>query len=94
MFDKLSDNMCNLKQVVEHLAGGCIASVSVFQSVSPVFLYIETFIFDFSGDLYDATLSVGLVDYLRPEEKFDNLEALVAQMNDDCARAGAILNRL
>lgn len=47
----------------------------------------ETYIFDFAGDLYGAHLSVALVDYLRPEEKFDSLEALIEQMNDDCARA-------
>ena len=52
---------------------------------------LETFIFDFSGDLYDATLSVGLVDFLRPEAKFDSLEALIAQMDDDCADARRIL---
>ena len=52
---------------------------------------IETFLFDFSGDLYGTTLSVGLVDYLRPEMTFDNLDDLIAQMNADCARAGEIL---
>lgn len=52
---------------------------------------LETFIFDFSGDLYDATLSVGLVDYLRPEKKFDSLDALITQMGADCARARTIL---
>ena len=52
---------------------------------------LETFIFGFSGDLYDATLSVGLVEYLRPEEKFDSLDALIAQMNDDCDQSRAIL---
>ena len=55
---------------------------------------IETFLFDFSGDLYGATLSVGLVDYLRPEMKFDGLEALIAQMDADCARARTILESL
>jgi riboflavin kinase/FMN adenylyltransferase len=55
---------------------------------------IETFLFDFTGDLYGATLSVGLVDYLRPEEKFDSLEALVTQMDADCARAREILAAL
>lgn len=55
---------------------------------------LETFIFDFSGDLYGATLSVGLVDYLRPEEKFDGLGALITQMNADCARARSILSAL
>ncbi|MBI6630211.1 bifunctional riboflavin kinase/FAD synthetase [Pontibaca salina] len=52
---------------------------------------LETFLLDFSGDLYGATLSVALVDYLRPELKFDNIEALIAQMDDDCAQARAIL---
>lgn len=52
---------------------------------------LETFIFDFSGDLYGATLSVGLVEFLRPELKFDGLDALIQQMNADCARAREIL---
>ncbi|MCV2888688.1 bifunctional riboflavin kinase/FAD synthetase [Ruegeria aquimaris] len=52
---------------------------------------IETFLFDFSGDLYGATLSVGLVEYLRPEMTFDGLDALIAQMDADCARAREIL---
>ena len=55
---------------------------------------LETYLFDFSGDLYGATLSVGLVDSLRGEEKFDSLEALIDQMNADCARARAILEAL
>ncbi|UZD89854.1 bifunctional riboflavin kinase/FAD synthetase [Cognatishimia activa] len=55
---------------------------------------IETYLFDFSGDLYGTPLSVGLVEYLRPEEKFDSLEALVAQMDADCAKARDILAAL
>jgi len=53
---------------------------------------LETFLFDFSGDIYAAELSVALVDYLRPEATFDSLEAFVAQMDDDCARAREILS--
>jgi riboflavin kinase/FMN adenylyltransferase len=52
---------------------------------------LETFLFDFSGDLYGRTLSVALVEFLRPELRFDGLPALIAQMEDDCARARAIL---
>ncbi|WP_170524979.1 bifunctional riboflavin kinase/FAD synthetase [Ruegeria arenilitoris] len=52
---------------------------------------IETFLFDFSGDLYGATLSVGLVDFLRPEMTFGGLDALIAQMTEDCDRARKIL---
>ncbi|MDX1781492.1 MAG: bifunctional riboflavin kinase/FAD synthetase [Thalassovita sp.] len=55
---------------------------------------LETYIFDFKGDLYGAELSIGLVDYLRPEEKFDSLGALIDQMNADCAQAREILAAL
>lgn len=55
---------------------------------------IETFIFDFSGDLYGAHLSVGLVDFLRGEAKFDSLDALIAQMDGDSAQSRAILAAL
>ena len=52
---------------------------------------IETFLFDFKGDLYGATLSVALVEYLRGEEKFNSLDALIDQMNADCDQARTIL---
>lgn len=55
---------------------------------------LETYLFDFSGDLYGADLSVALVEYLRPEQDFDGIDALVAQMNADCARAKAVLSAL
>ncbi|PZO63781.1 MAG: bifunctional riboflavin kinase/FMN adenylyltransferase [Paracoccus denitrificans] len=52
---------------------------------------LETYIFDFSGDLYGAELSVALIEYLRPEAKFDSLDALILQMQADEAQARAIL---
>jgi riboflavin kinase / FMN adenylyltransferase len=55
---------------------------------------LETFLFDFSGDLYGVPLSVGLVEYLRGEQKFDGVEALIAQMDADSARARDILAAL
>ncbi|MEP0960575.1 MAG: bifunctional riboflavin kinase/FAD synthetase [Roseobacter sp.] len=55
---------------------------------------LETFIFDFSGDIYDTPLSVALVEYLRPEEKFDGLPALISQMDADSLRARDILAAL
>ncbi len=54
---------------------------------------LETFLFDFSGDLYGTELSVALVDYLRPEETFDSLDAFIAQMDADCAKARSILTQ-
>jgi riboflavin kinase/FMN adenylyltransferase len=55
---------------------------------------LETFLLDFHGDLYGEHLSIGFVDYLRPEAKFDSLEALIAQMDADTARARAVLAAL
>lgn len=55
---------------------------------------LEVFIFDFSGDLYGATISVALVEFQRPEEKFDTLEALIEQMNADCLESRRILAAL
>ena len=52
---------------------------------------LETYIFDFKGDLYGHHLSVALVEYLRPEMRFDGLPALIAQMDADCARARTLL---
>ena len=53
---------------------------------------LETFIFDFSGDLYGAEICVSLIEFLRDEAKFDGLDALLAQMDADCVRARAILS--
>ena len=55
---------------------------------------LETYLLDFKGDLYGQHLSVALVDYLRPERKFDGLEALVAQMARDVDQTRAILTSL
>ena len=44
-------------------------------------------LFDFDGDLYGEVLSVALVAYLRPELRFESVEALVAQMRLDAAEA-------
>ncbi len=52
---------------------------------------LEVHIFDFSADLYGQHLSVALVEYLRPEARFDGIDALIAQMDLDSARARAIL---
>jgi riboflavin kinase/FMN adenylyltransferase len=54
-------------------------------------LLLETFLFDFSGDLYGRRLRVRLVDYLRPEKKFDGIDELKAQIAADSQKARRIL---
>ena len=48
------------------IAGAVIGVRPMFGQNQP---NLETFLFDFSGDLYGSTLSVGLVEFLRPEMK-------------------------
>jgi riboflavin kinase/FMN adenylyltransferase len=52
---------------------------------------LETFVFDFSGDLYGRKVDVAFVAWLRGEAKFDDLEALIAQMDADSRAARDIL---
>ncbi|WP_275789200.1 bifunctional riboflavin kinase/FAD synthetase [Pararhizobium gei] len=52
---------------------------------------LETFLFDFSGDLYGEVSSVSFFGHLRDELKFDGLESLVVQMKQDDAEARALL---
>lgn len=54
----------------------------------------ESFLFDFDGDIYGTPVSVGLISYLRDEQTFDSVDALVEQMGKDCARARSILSAL
>lgn len=44
---------------------------------------VEVHILDFAGDLYGDTLTVETIAFLRPEQAFENLEALVAQLKED-----------
>ena len=55
---------------------------------------LEVYIFDFSGDIYGAAISVALVAFQRPEEKFDSLQELITQMDADCVESRRILAEL
>jgi riboflavin kinase/FMN adenylyltransferase len=52
---------------------------------------LEVYVFDFSGDLYGKQIEVGFVEWLRPELKFDGLDALIAQIEKDCEEARGVL---
>jgi riboflavin kinase/FMN adenylyltransferase len=52
---------------------------------------LEVFVFDFSGDLYGKEVEVAFQGFIRGEEKFDSVEALIAQMEDDSAKAREML---
>lgn len=52
---------------------------------------LETHLFDWSGDLYGRPIGVRLLAYLRPDARFDGLEALTAAIAADAARARRVL---
>ena len=47
--------------------------------------------FDFDGDIYGRYLRVAFVDFLRPEQKFDGIDALKAQIAADSRQARELL---
>ncbi len=53
---------------------------------------LETYVFDFSGDLYGEICTISFFGHLRPELKFDGLEPLMIQMKQDEAEARALLS--
>ena len=59
-----------------------------FDNGAPLF---EVYLFDFQGDVYGQTMQVELAAFLRPEAKFAGVEALIAQMRQDCVAAKAKL---
>ncbi|MEZ0242315.1 MAG: riboflavin biosynthesis protein RibF, partial [Sphingomonas sp.] len=70
---------------------GGVANLGVRPSFDPPIELLEPYFFDFDGDLYGQTIEVELIDYLRPEAKFDDLESLKVQMDRDAADARRVL---
>lgn len=67
------------------------ANVGIRPTFDPPKELLETYFFDFAESLYDQCVEIELIAYLRPEAKFDSLDALTAQMDKDCAEAKRIL---
>ncbi len=55
---------------------------------------LEVFLFDFAEDIYGKEMHVEFIDFIRGDRKFHSVEALVAQMNEDVAKAKAILAKV
>ena len=70
------------------------ANIGIRPTFDPPKELLEPFFFDFSGDLYGAEIEVAFHHFLRPEAKFDSLEALTAQMDKDCDEARRVLSAL
>jgi riboflavin kinase/FMN adenylyltransferase len=69
-----------------------VANLGIRPSIDPPEELLESYFFDFVGDLYGQVIEVQLIEFLRPEAKFDSLDALKVQMDADAARARALLD--
>ncbi|MXO48082.1 bifunctional riboflavin kinase/FAD synthetase [Erythrobacter vulgaris] len=67
------------------------ANIGVRPQFEPPKELLEPYFFDFSGDLYGQEIEVAFHHFLRGEAKFDSLDALVAQMEQDCEEARRLL---
>ena len=68
------------------------ANIGIRPQFEPPKELLEPYFFDFSGDLYGQEIEVAFHHFLRGEAKFDSLEALIAQMDKDCAEARRLLS--
>lgn len=64
-----------------------VTNIGVRPTVSGVGVTVESFVLDFSGDLYGKTCRVELLDFIRPEQKFSGLDELKAQISRDAESA-------
>ncbi len=72
---------------------GGAANLGIRPSFDPPIELLEPYFFDFKGDLYGQTIEIELVSFIREEAKFDDLDALKAQMAEDCEEAKRRLAR-
>ncbi len=68
-----------------------VANLGVRPMFDPPKELLEAVLFDWDGDLYGRTIEVALHHYIRPEMKFDGLDALKVQMDKDTAEAKRVL---
>jgi riboflavin kinase / FMN adenylyltransferase len=69
-----------------------VANIGVNPTVEGVTVpLLEVWLFDFDEDIYDQVIETDLIAFLRPEEKFDSLEAMTEQVMADAARARELL---
>jgi len=67
------------------------ANVGIRPTFDPPKELLEVYFFDFAESLYDVCIEIELIAYIRPEAKFDSLDALTDQMMRDCVEAKRIL---
>jgi riboflavin kinase/FMN adenylyltransferase len=68
-----------------------VASLGVRPTFDPPQELLEAHLLDFDGDLYGRKIEIALHAFIRDEKKFDDIDALVAHMREDEAKARHLL---
>lgn len=68
-----------------------VANIGIRPTVKGKDERFEVHLFGFDGDLYGKTARVALMGFIRPEQAFAGLDALKAQIAQDCLAAQALL---
>jgi riboflavin kinase/FMN adenylyltransferase len=68
-----------------------VANIGVRPTVDGMRPSIEVHLFDWSKMVYGAHITVKLTDFIRPECKFESLDALTQQIQQDAQQARARL---
>ena len=69
---------------MHYSAAAYLGTRPTFDDGAPV---LEVFLFEFDGDLYGHEIEVEFIDFIRPDRRFDNAQALQAQMDKERASA-------
>ncbi len=70
-----------------------ITNIGNRPTVNGTGIVAETNIFDFSDDLYDKKVTVEFLKFIRPERKFDSVDALSSQVHKDINTAKELANK-
>lgn len=68
-----------------------VANLGIRPSFDPPKELLEPYFFDFDGDLYGLEIEVELIEFLRAEAKYDDMDLLMAQIAADCEAAKVVL---
>lgn len=68
-----------------------VTNIGTRPTVNGAGVNAECHLLDFAGDLYGKEITVAFYDFLRPEQKFDSLDALKAQIANDAAQVRKML---
>ena len=70
-----------------------VSNIGVRPTVGGDIELLETYLFDFNEEIYGQVVETALLDFIRPEAKFDSFDEMKLEIQNDAARARAYFKR-